>query len=83
MNLKSVSAYLLIVKLFEGRPHLALVCVDGLSKICPSKVIFEMDYFFVFFGPSQIYIIFGMRTPYGLWMTKKEFLGILCPKSSV
>ncbi len=49
----------------------------ALVKFGLSKVIFETDYFFVSFCPSQTNNFFGMRTPYGLYMTKKELLGIL------
>ena len=55
----------------------------ALVKFGLSKVFFETDNYFVIFGPSQTYISFGMCTPYGLRMTKKEFLGIPCPKSNV
>ncbi len=53
------------------------------TKFGLPKVTFETYHFFVIFGPSQTYISFGMCTPYGLRMTKKEFLGIPCPKSNV
>ena len=47
------------------------------------KIVFGWDYFFVFLVLSDTYIIFRIRTPYGLGMTKKERLGIPCPKNKI
>ena len=53
------------------------------AKFGLPKVIFEKDYFFVFFGLSHTHIIFGVHTSYSLSKSKKELLGILCPKNNV
>ncbi len=76
-HLRSVAVSLSSVMPFEGRPRLALVCVDGLCKIILPEVIFERDYFFVSFDLSHTHIIFGMRTPYGPLWSKKELLGMV------
>ena len=82
MHLRSVAAYLFFVWQFEGRPHFTWFVVDNLGEIWSSQSYFGDGLFFSIFGTSETHIIFGMCAPNSLLRTKKELLGIVCPKSN-